>query len=681
MAEPLSNAVPGADGPACECRPMTPSSWAWLLSLIGCTAILSFYGIDRGAFFEPTDCWVAQTAREMLEADEWLVPRFSGEVRMQKSPGPYWAVMSIAKLRGSGVDEVDARVPNAIAGVLIVASVFWLTRRISGDRAAVFAGFAAASSALVLYWTHRGASDLGLAACTTLALAMWWVALESEPRGWKRTILLHLAYFMAGLGMIYKLPMPLVICGVPAVAYLLVRGRWSLLADWRHLTGLAVFALPWLPWILAVIASEPAAWDKWKVEYFDRYTGDLPNVEGQNKWYWLFFYLAPTAIFCLPYTISLPGAIARVFRPCAETESRGRWFLMLWFASLLVFFSSAAGKETRYFLPALPPLFCLLGIDLACLFDSRRIAGLAPQARSAALVLPLIAAVGGAVAVFMAYNPWFKHLGPYEPAPGQLSGALAAKDLLLPMCVSAAIVLIGSVLVTNFYRRAQGEAAFASMVGTMWVLWLWAWPVIFPILVSQAGFREFAQRIRECVSPEEAKSLRQIAQQDPRVIWYGSYRYPRIIDQLQLLKEQNGKRTKRYEVERVGVEMVRQLRSEPLCLFVISFIEYVQFRTVVEHIARLRGEPPPPMYVWIQPHFGRPDRNLLLIGNRPPTRCAAAPEIEFKEKWREAALRGTREILGDDWEARWSRSDAIPSSTTQEADRAARKPALPNGAP
>lgn len=219
--EPASNGSsrrPPGSGAAT--RSMAPATVGWLVALLGWTSLLSFYHLEGGARFEPTDCWVAQTAREMYQGETWrslVVPRFSGETRMQKSPGPYWAVMLTAWLRGqANVDEVSARIPNGLAGLLIVGTIFWLTRRVAGDRAAIFAGFASSASVLILYWSHRGASDLGLAALTTLSLAALWVAAEDEPPGRKQTGLWLLGYFAAGLGMLYKLPMPLAIVALPS---------------------------------------------------------------------------------------------------------------------------------------------------------------------------------------------------------------------------------------------------------------------------------------------------------------------------------------------------------------------------------------------------------------------------------------------------------------------------------
>ncbi|MBL8880808.1 MAG: glycosyltransferase family 39 protein, partial [Phycisphaerales bacterium] len=279
----------GAKSPS-QCRmvmvPAKSLSNIWFFALLGWVCVMSFAGLLGGAEFEPTDCWVAQTAREMRDSGKWLIPVFSGETRMQKSPGPYWAVMLAAWLRGTPIDEAAARAPNAIAGVIMVGVIFWLTRRIAGDRAAVFAGFASSASVLLLYWTHRGASDFGLATLITVSLAALWVATADEKLGVKRGMLWVLGYFAAGLGMLYKMPMPLALIGLPAFVYILITRRWSAFLSGWHLVGVFAFLLPWLPWAIAAMLSEPAALAKWKVEFLDRFTGDLPNVEGQRNLPW-----------------------------------------------------------------------------------------------------------------------------------------------------------------------------------------------------------------------------------------------------------------------------------------------------------------------------------------------------------------------------------------------------------
>lgn len=639
----MSSAEPRDGRPVADTSP-TPvpragsgAAAAWLAALIGWTTLLCFHHLDGGARFEPIDCWVAQTAREMAQRGEWLVPRFSGETRMQKSPGPYWAVMLTARLRGQAdIDEVTARWPNAIGAIVLVVTIFGLTRRVAGDRAAVFAGFATASSTLVLWWSHRGASDLGLTTLTTVSLAALWVGSEAEPPGPRRHALWLLGYFTAGLGMLYKMPMPLAIVGLPAFLYVLLWNRWRLLWNRWHLVGLALFLLPWLPWAIAVCLVEHTAWVKWKVEFLDRFTGTLPNVEGQGGWRNLAFYLPVPLLYCLPFTLSLPQAIGRAFKPEPGANRAGTRFMIVWFASLLGFFTASTGKEWRYFLPALPPLFVLLGVELARFFDPQRPARPRRDWLGTLTVWVLLpgALLGGG---WPALRWWWMKRGQLE-----LEGLYAWEDVLAAFLVTATILTLGCGLAAWLYRRRHEHAAFGGLVVTMWAVWLYAWSNLTPLVISQRPFVDFAEQLARKVPPEVRPAIRMAGSQDPRIVWYSNIRYPRVIDQLELLAEQQerfrrGEQPHRrdldYEMRRYGETMIDLMAGDELCLFVIPLEGYVKFLLAAPPELARAGRPLPPLHLWLQTRYGTYDRHYILFGNRPPP--FREPELRVPDKVRE----------------------------------------------
>lgn len=592
---------------------MSAETLGWFIALMGWTVALGFFGLRGGADFEPTDCWVSQTAREMSDAGSWIVPRFSGETRMQKSPGAYWAVMLVAWIRGTPVDEAATRIPNVFAAILLVATIFWLTRRIYGDRAAVFAGFAAASSTLVLYWSHRGASDLGTTAFITLSLAALWIACEAEPPGRRRVAILLLGYFAAGCGMLYKMPMPLVCVGVPAFLHVALNHRWRFFADRRHLWGLGLFLLPWLPWVAAVLITEPTAWAKWRVEFVDRFTGDLPNVEEQKHWTFAFYYLQPVVVYTLPYALSVIPAIIRALRGRdAGAHPAGPRFLLTWFGGLFLFFTIAVGKETRYLLPAIPPLFVLLGAELAAFFDPARRAN-TPRDRIMARAIWIGMPIGFALFTFGLYR-WHRYQALFEWS-----------DIWPRYLLFCLIFTAGCSLSAWCYWKRREQAAFAALLGTMWCAWMWLWAGLMPLLANQIPFRELAAEMRTRIPAEMQSRLRMIAQQDSRLTWYGDLRFPRIIDQLELLRMQEGRRSLEHERRIVGEEMVKQLRGGEPVLFVAMRVHYIEFLLEAPRHLAERGETMPRHHLWMQTRRGPQSNHYVIFGNRPPP--WPAPEL------------------------------------------------------
>lgn len=605
-----SHANPSAE-PPCAAAPVRGATAAWLIALLGWTALIAFYQLDAPVGFEPIDCWVAQTAREMSESADvrgYILPHFSGEARLQKSPGPYWAVIGAAWLRGGVLDEAAARLPNAVFTVLMALTSFWLTRRIAGDRAAVFAGFATSSCAIVLYWSHRGASDLGVSALMALSLAALWIGSETYPRNSRRQIACWmLGYLAAGLAMLYKQPMPLVCVGLPALAYVLLCNRWSIFLSRWHLLGLALFCLPWLPWALAVLQMEPNAILKWKAEYLDRATGELPNVEAQKHWSWYFFYLGVMFAFALPWSLSIPAAIARGLRPPQGAHRLGMRFLLIWLASLLLFFSAATGKETRYFLPAMPPLLMLLGVELARFFDPQRRAS-ATLDRVGALVV-CVGLPAAAVAAFYYGRRVLARYGEFAP--------LRWDEVWPGAAVCAAIIVLGAAAAALLYLRRREHAAFGCLVGMMWAAWLYAWPALLPKLTSEAPFRDLAAQLR-ALTAEQQRALRHVGHPESRLVWYSDVRAPRVLDSMELIARQGGKRDLEFEKRLIAEEMVRRLEQPELALFIADPEHYIGFHELVPPELEKQGRRMPRTHVWLTARVGRPDRRFVVFGNQPP---------------------------------------------------------------
>ncbi len=630
---PATSRSPGADAPLragagnITHAPPAPM-FAWLLALLLCTGLIAFYRLDTGADFEPIDCWVAQTAREMADRGDYLVPHFAGETRMQKSPGPYWAVIGVSRLLGTGVTEVAARIPNGLAALVLVATLFGLTRQMAGNRAAIFAGFAVSCSTLTLHWSHRGASDFGLTALMTLSLACFWSAAQAG-RGGRRGGLTLLAWFAAGLAMIYKMPMPVVCIGLPLGLYCLWRRHWGYVFSGWHLPGLVFFLLPWLPWAIAVALAEPTAFAKWRVEYLDRFTGDLPNVQSQFTLAFYFLYLLPPVLFCLPFSLSLPTALMRAFRisagratiggpgdqtqaglPSASTQRDAMAFLLIWFFSHFAFFTASTGKELRYFLPALPPLFVLLGIELAAFFNPGRARrpGRDRLALIAVWLLAPAALFGGGI---VGMRRWHKAFGIFT-----------WEQVLTPYLVAALILSLGIMLAAWLYVRRQEHASFAALVATMWVSWLWIWPCVMPIVQSQQPFRDIARQVREFRDsglPEAQTPIYHVSSQDSRIIWYGDLRpLPRVIDQLELLRMQGGRRSLANEIRLTAAEMIRKLRGADPVLFMATRFDYLLFRLEAPVELAKAGETMPPVHLWFQTRVGPKIKQYTVFGNRPP---------------------------------------------------------------
>src|ERR1043166_2054327 len=73
----------------------------------------------------------AEAAREMLESDNWVVPTFNGQLRVDKPALLYWLQLGAYKI--FGVNEFAARLPSALAALATVLLAYELGRRLFGS--------------------------------------------------------------------------------------------------------------------------------------------------------------------------------------------------------------------------------------------------------------------------------------------------------------------------------------------------------------------------------------------------------------------------------------------------------------------------------------------------------------------------------------------------------------------
>ncbi len=94
---------------------------------------------------DDVDSVQAQIARTMLESGDWVTARLDGVKYLEKAPLKYWMI-ALAYL-AFGVHDWAARIPIALAAVLLC----WLTFRIGAwafsPRAGYYAGLIASGTA------------------------------------------------------------------------------------------------------------------------------------------------------------------------------------------------------------------------------------------------------------------------------------------------------------------------------------------------------------------------------------------------------------------------------------------------------------------------------------------------------------------------------------------------------
>ena len=139
-----------------------------VIAVMAFAAVVSFWTLSAGAL-DNHECLVSVTAREMLQTGDWILPRFDGEIRLQKTPLCYWLVASVAKVTGK-VDEFSSRLPSAFFAVISVIAILYFISQQLGIRIASLSAAVWISTLAFVRYSHSARPEMAL--CSLVAVSM-----------------------------------------------------------------------------------------------------------------------------------------------------------------------------------------------------------------------------------------------------------------------------------------------------------------------------------------------------------------------------------------------------------------------------------------------------------------------------------------------------------------------------
>ena len=337
--------------------------------LVGLCGLTFLAGLGQPALTDSDEAFYAESAREMIERDDWLTPYFNGQPRFEKPVLYYW--LAALTYQVAGVAPWTARLPSALAGFGLVFVAWACARRYYGDATALVAGVVTATSFAAIAMAHQSLPDLPLAFFIALSTWAWLVGLLEEPANddgvakgeIRRRAWLIVAAVAAAGAFLMKGPVgPLLVAlaVVPAAAFDWWRGgSVGRARPVDVLAAAAAFLLLALPWYGAMAMEHGAAYlDRFFLaENFDRFATDRYN-DPRPVWY----YLPIVAGGMLPWTPFTMFWIPALRRAWEQRDFDTRTVrLVVWAAVPLLLYTLSVGKQPRYILPMLVPMGVLIG--------------------------------------------------------------------------------------------------------------------------------------------------------------------------------------------------------------------------------------------------------------------------------------------------------------------------------
>ena len=321
---------------------------------------------------DDVDAVQAQIARNMLTSKDWVTARLDGVAYLEKAPLIYW--MMAVSYRILGVHDWTARLPLALAAVVLC----WLTYRFGrwafGEEGGLYAGVVLATSAGLFLFTRILIPDATLTATITGAIWAWLALLEpKEQRPLRWSVMLGTCM---GTGLLLKGLIAVVFPVLAGIAYMALTRQLLSLKSWRRLTlGTAIvialaIALPWHvlatlrnpPYFAFSMQSEAGKYHGFFWFYFFnehllrflnlRYPHDYNTVP--RLWFWLL-----NLVWIFPWSVYLFAVPRFSFSPVSRAE-RTRLMALCWVGVVMLFFSFSTTQE-YYSMPIYPALALLIG--------------------------------------------------------------------------------------------------------------------------------------------------------------------------------------------------------------------------------------------------------------------------------------------------------------------------------
>lgn len=357
--------------------------------LLAVGACLFLWNLGGASLWDIDEGRNSTCSHEMMEAGNWIVPTFNGNLRVDKPVLLYWC--QIAAYRLFGLNELAARLPSALAALAALLLAYELGRSLFGKATGFLAGLIAASTPMMCGAARFANPDALLHLFTLLTLLIFWLG-HRQP-----SLLWWLGLGAAtGLGMLAKGPVGLVLPAGVAVLFLLWDGRARLLLDRRlgwAILAWCLVALPWYVWVGVDTKGEFLR--KFFLDHnAGRFGGAMEGHTGSPLYYpmvlivgmtpWSLFLGAGIwcAIWSARHSPLTPNHFPETGEGGIEMPRLGtfaawriwaadRWqlghpevspspasayrFLLTWIATYLVFFTLAATKLPNYVLPVVVP--------------------------------------------------------------------------------------------------------------------------------------------------------------------------------------------------------------------------------------------------------------------------------------------------------------------------------------
>lgn len=426
---------------------------------------------------------IPQSACEMLEDRDWVVPKSGGRPWLERPPLPQWITVAVISVVGRCDQEWIGRLSPAVIGTGVVLLLAWMASIWFGRSIGLLSGFILATMFEFTRYAWLAEEDIFLCGLviSAIALFVYQEFTNHESQAEEKSRFLGgrpwpiLAFFvMLGLTNLAKGPFfGAVLVLVPILGFIAWNWESTQIGRYCWFWGWAVFVLIAGAWPIAVWYRFPDVVDLWAFDYVGRIAR---GYMGEPVWYYPLVWTWVIAPWTFVGAVGLWLTWKKAFASRFSLER----FLWCWALVPIAVLSIPDGKHHHYLLSSIAPWAIFGALGLRWCYNQ--------LCHLKTLMLRLA--------------PAFLFLGPIVGAAVWISGVkIPGPQWLLPSLIIGIAFVLGSVC-WAIARKEVHLMTTIILLGTV-VVYCLGYTYVAPISDQSLQDTEFLRQVRFHVTSEK----------------------------------------------------------------------------------------------------------------------------------------------------------------------------------
>ena len=324
------------------------------VALLLLCVLLYWWGLGDDPFYSKGEPREATVVWEIYTTHEWILPLRNGHIIPSKPPLFHWFGTLVSYVCG-GVSEFTIRFPSAALATIGVLLTYSTGVALWGVEAGVVAAIVLATS---FEWSRAATTarvDMTLTVCMVAAFLFF---LFLYRRGTVRRRDAFIFYVLLGLAMLAKGPVGVILPGLTVVIFLALRKNLAFLRRLHVITGgllVLLIAGSWYGLALWQGGYDFFTKQIMKENVLRFFTSDAGHEHP-------FYYFLPNLFLgMVPWSFFFPPLIVFLYRQRRMWAEKEYLYLIVWIATVFLFYSVATSKRSVYILPLYPAVALLVG--------------------------------------------------------------------------------------------------------------------------------------------------------------------------------------------------------------------------------------------------------------------------------------------------------------------------------